>query len=64
MAARKTFTVNSEPGLNVREFPSRSARIVRVLRDGEKVTIVADAAAPDGWTALRGGGYVVSEYLK
>lgn len=64
MAGRKTFAVNSRTGLNVREKPSRAARVLRVLADGEKVALEKNAAAPAGWKALQGGGFVMAEYLK
>lgn len=62
MARKKTFTVNSESGLNLRKAPSKSAEILSVLGYGEKVTVI-DAEAPEGWTAVD-GGYVMTEYLK
>jgi len=64
MAPRRNYTVESKPGLNVRAFPAKDARIVRVLRNGEKVSVDNKAAAPEGWKALAGGGYVMAEYLK
>lgn len=64
MAARKNYTVNSKTGLNLRESPSRSARVIRVLKDGEKVTADNAVEAPDGWKAVKGGGYVMTEFLK
>ena len=64
MAGRKNYTVNSEPGLNVRETPSRSASVLRVLKHGEKIAIDNAAETPEGWKALRDGGFVMSEYLK
>ena len=64
MAGRKNYTVNSEPGLNVRAKPSRSAPILSILKDGEKIAIDNAAEVPDGWKALRDGGYVMAEYLK
>lgn len=63
-AARKNFTVKSAPGLNVRKQPSLGAEVLRVLTDGEKVTIVTDAEAPEGWAAVKAGGYVMKAYLK
>lgn len=63
MAKRKTYTVNSEPGLNVRENPSMDAQILRVLSDGEKITVDPNAET-DGWKALTDGGFVMAKYLK
>ncbi len=64
MAGRKNYTVNSEPGLNVRAEPSRSARVLKILKDGEKIAVDNAAEAPDGWKALMDGGYVMANYLK
>ena len=64
MAARKTYSVSSSTGLNVREKPSRTARVLRVLPEGEKVAVDKAAETPEGWKALRGGGFVMSEFLK
>ena len=64
MAQRRNYTVDSKPGLNVRAFPAKDARILRVLTDGEKVAVDNKAAAPEGWIALTGGGFVMAPYLK
>lgn len=64
MAGRKVFTVSWPSGLNVRKSPSRSAPILRVLRDGEKVNVNTAVETPEGWKALRDGGFVMSDYLK
>lgn len=64
MAARKNYAVNSKPGLNVRQYPSKDAPIQRVLSDGAKVTVDNKADAPAGWKALIGGGYVMDQFLK
>ena len=64
MAARKHYAVNSKPGLNVRQYPSKNAPIQRVLSDGEKVVVDNKTTAPDGWKALEGGGFVMDQYLK
>lgn len=63
MAKRRTFTVASPPGLNIRENPSLNARILSVLKDGEKVKIDPDASTKE-WALLDGGGYVMKAYLK
>ena len=63
-APRRTFTVNSAPGLNVREAPSPTARVLRTLKDGEKVTVDTAADPPQGWKALKGGGFVMAVWLK
>ena len=64
MAGRKNYTVDSKPGLNVRAEPSRSARVLKILKDGDKIAVDNTAEVPDGWKALRDGGYVMTEYLK
>lgn len=64
MAPRRNYTVDSKPGLNVRAFPAKDAHILRVLTDGEKVAVDNKAAAPEGWKALAGGGFVMAVYLK
>lgn len=64
MAGRKNYTVNSEPGLNVRAEPSRSASVLMILKDGEKIVVDNAAETPEGWKALRDGGFVMSEFLK
>lgn len=64
MAGRKNYTVDSKPGLNVRAEPSRSARVLKILSDGERIVVDNAAETPEGWKALRDGGFVMSEYLK
>ncbi len=56
------YTVASPTGLNVREKPDKTARVLRVLGHGEAVE--QDGKAPNGWLAVKGGGYVMAEYLK
>lgn len=55
------YAVNSPPGLNVREAPSKAAKVLRVLKHGE--TVEQAGKAPKGWVAIK-GGYVMAEYLK
>lgn len=63
-AQRKNYTVKVEHGgLNVREEPSKESRILRVLKNGEKVTVDPAADAAIGWFAVKGGGYVMGEFL-
>lgn len=64
MAARRFYTVNSSCGLNVRESPSFEAAILRVLPDGEQVTVDGTRKPPREWVAVEGGGYVCKDYLK
>jgi len=64
MAARKTFTVNWLGGVCLREEPSKDSKVLAILPFGEKVTIDQKADAPSGWTAVSGGGYTMTQYLK
>lgn len=64
MAPRRNYTVAAKIGLNVRKTPSKSAPVLRVLVPGEKVIINPAAETPEGWKALRGGGFVMFQYLK
>ena len=64
MAVRKNYTVNWPSGLNLREKASKDSNILARLAYEEKVTIDPKAEAPEGWVAVVGGGYVMSEYLK
>lgn len=64
MAARKTFTVDWPGGVCLREEASKDSKVLAVLPYGEKVTIDPKAEAPAGWTAVSGGGYTMTQYLK
>jgi uncharacterized protein YgiM (DUF1202 family) len=64
MASRKTYTVDWAGGVCVREKASKDAKILAVLPQGEKVTVDSKTDAPDGWTAVSGGGYTMTQYLK
>ena len=64
MAVRKTYTVSYEGGLNLREKPSKDSNILAVLPHGEKVTIDTAKDVPEGWTAVKSGGFVMKEFLK
>lgn len=55
------YTVNSPTGLNVREKPDKTAKVLRVLKHGE--TVKQNGDAPKGWIAVK-GGYVMAAYLK
>lgn len=63
MAARKTLTVSTPRGLNLREEPSLDSRVLAVLLPGSSVVPDRKAKAPEGWTAISGGGYVMTKYL-
>lgn len=67
MAAKKTFAVSVDPmkaGLNLREQPSLEAPIITVLKNGAKVITDPEIEAPEGWVAVKSGGYVMSDFLK
>lgn len=59
-----TATVHSAPGLNLRQHPALNAPVLRVLRDGEKITLDSTAEAPGGWKAVAGGGFVMAQYIE
>lgn len=62
LPTEREYTVNYPSGLNVRAEPSTNAAILRVLKRG--VTVASDAEdAPEGWVALRDGGYCMKRYL-
>lgn len=59
----RTVTVRSASGLNLREAPAFDAPIMRVLRDGEKITVNIDERTPPGWLLVDGGGYIMARYV-
>lgn len=59
----KTYTVNV-PKLKLRATPSKDGEVLSVLPFGLKLTVDAGRKAPDGWTAIDGTGYVMTEFLK
>lgn len=64
MAERVTYSVNWKDGLNLREKPNKESKVLAVLPYGEKIKVDKAADVPDGWLAVKGGGYVMSEFLK
>ena len=64
VAQAETAIVNSAPGLNLRKNPARNAPVLRVLKDGETITLDNSIDVPGGWKAVAGGGFVMAEYLK
>lgn len=58
-----TATVHSAPGLNLRKHPALNAPVLRVLEDGEQITLDSTIEAPGGWLAVAGGGYVMAQYV-
>ena len=63
-AARKNYTVSYQYGLNLREQPSKTSKVLAVLPFGQKVNIDPKAETPDGWFAVTTGGFVMAEFLK
>lgn len=64
VTSAETAVVNSAPGLNLRKNPARNAPVLRVLKDGETITLDNSIDVPDGWKAVAGGGFVMAEFLK
>lgn len=66
MAGRKNYAVATEGrGLNVRKFPAKTAPVIRVLSDGEKIAVDNTVEVPSGWKKLLGDdGFVMAEFLK
>lgn len=64
MAIKKNFVVNTERGLNLRAKPSKKAAVLKVIPYGEKVIVDHDVEAPEGWFAVKDGGFVMKEFLK
>lgn len=58
-----TATVHSAPGLNLRQHPALNAPVLRVLKDGEQITLDSTIEVPGGWKAVAGGGFVMGQYL-
>ena len=59
-----TATVHSAPGLNLRQHPALNAPVLRVLEDGEQITLDSTIEAPGGWKAVAGGGFVMAQYIE
>lgn len=59
-----TATVHSAPGLNLRQHPALNAPVLRVLKDGEQITLDSTIEAPGGWKAVAGGGFVMAQYIE
>lgn len=60
--AKKIYRVAAKTGLNLRAKPSKTADVIRVLLPGARVEVSGEA--PEGWAAVKGGGYVMSEFIK
>lgn len=64
MANKKWYTVISETGLNLREKPSKKANILKVFSWNDRIEADNSVEAPDGWIAVKAGGFVMKEFLK
>ena len=64
MANKKWFIVPSESGLNLREEPSLDAKILDVFAWNDKIEADNDVEAPEGWLPVKGGGFVMREFVK
>ncbi len=64
MAVKKWYVVIPENGLNLREAPSKDANILKVLNQNTRIEADNTANAPDGWIAIKGGGFVMKQFLK
>lgn len=63
-AGKTRYIVCTKSRLNVREAPSKASRVLRTLANKQRVSVDNSAQVPDGWKALKDGGYVMSEFLK
>lgn len=66
--AGKTATVNSPDGINMRKDPSTSGQVIKVLKKGDKVTIVDGPKTSDGldWYQVKVAnqtGWVAKQYI-
>ncbi len=59
-----TAIVHSAPGLNLRKSPALNAPVLRILQDGEQITLDSSLEAPNGWKAVAGGGFVMAQYIQ
>ncbi len=64
MANKKWFTVMSESGLNLRAEPNLRAEVLKILDFGEKIEADWTVEAPDVWLPVKGGGFVMREFVK
>lgn len=65
MAARRSYTVETRKrGLNLRAEPSKESKVLSLLPNGSKVQRDGGREAPEGWMAVKGGGFVMTKFLK
>lgn len=64
MATKKWYTVIAERGLNLREKPSKKAKILGVLEYNARIEADNSVKAPEGWIAIKDGGFVIKDFVK
>jgi hypothetical protein len=64
MAVKKWYVVTAENGLNLRESPSLKANILKVFDWNDRIEADNSIKAPDGWIAIKGGGFVMRQFVK
>lgn len=64
MAVKKWYIVTSETGLNLRKEPSKKAKILKVFDWNDRIEADNSVEAPEGWIAIKDGGFVMREFLK
>ena len=64
MANKKWYIVTSETGLNLREAPSKKANILNVFAWNDRIEADNSVEAPEGWLPIKGGGFVMKEFVK
>lgn len=64
MAVKKWYVVNTRKGLNLREAPNKKAKVLAILKHGEKVEVDNSVEGlPDGWVAVKDRGFVMKQYI-
>ena len=58
------YSVAYPHGLNLRAEPRKTAAVLRIMPHGERVEIDAGKDSPEGWAAVKGGGWCMVEYLE
>lgn len=64
MANKKWYVVTSESGLNLREEPSKESKVLNVFAWNDKIEADNSIEAPEGWLPIKGGGFVMREFVK
>lgn len=60
---KKFFKVNSASGLNLRREPTKASDVLKVFQYGERVEIDSSVETPEGWAAVKDGGFVMKKYI-